>query len=310
MQALILDAATARMVVADVPAPEAGPGQVLVAVRAAAVNEMDVESRAGGWREYVEAFRERGPVITGFEFAGVVVSDGARVRRGERVIGYVHVLQGPRTHAGIVAVDEANLAVMPDRLGFPEAAALVSMGLTAIEILEGLKPLGRGRSVLVLGAAGGVGVYSVQLAKRQGAHVTAFCAAANAEWIISQGADDVRSRDTEPFRPGDAFDLIVDAPAKWSFAAARPYLARDGMYVTTNPFADPQGFEAAKDGPQAAGHLLMLDTTPAKLARLLALAGDALRPAIDSIHDLELANAAFDRFATPGKRGRVLLQLG
>jgi NADPH2:quinone reductase len=218
------------MAIVDISEPLPKPGDVLVDVAFSAVNDMDVGVRAGEWKEYVDAFLANGPTVTGFEFTGIAASDGKRIRRGDRVAGYTHVLSGPRTHARRIAVSEDDLTILPAKVGFAEGAALISMGLTAIEILEGLKPLSPNSRVLVLGAAGGVGVYCVQLAKRQGAKVTAFCSAANADWIRGQGADEVRPYETtSPFAAGDAFDLVVDAPAKWTFLESQPFLAADGM---------------------------------------------------------------------------------
>jgi NADPH:quinone reductase len=307
---LVRDLAAKRMSIASIAAPIPRAGELLVEVHVSAVNEMDVEVRTDGWAEYVEKFLGVGPVVTGFEFAGVAQSDGERIRSGDRVVGYVHVVAGPRTHAGLIAVQESDLFVLPQPLTFRDGAALVSMGLTAIEILEGLKPVSADQSVLVLGAAGGVGAYVVQLAKHQGARVIAVCSQQNDVWVRRLGADEVRPyENTQPLQDGDAFDLVVDAPAKWSFAKCRPHLATDGMYVTTNPFMDQAGFDTAATTTQKAGHLLMLTTTPQKLSRLLDLAlANVLRPAIDSVYPASEADEAFDRFATRGKQGRVLIE--
>lgn len=309
--ALIPSPQPGKMAVAQVPAPSPGHGQVLIDVKVSAVNEMDVQVRAGLWAKNVKAFRKRGPVVTGFEFAGLARSDGKRVKAGDRVIGYVNVLSGPRTHAGQVCVDENDVQVIPQSWSLDDAAALVVMGLTAVEILERLAPMSPGKRVLIIGAAGGVGVYTLQLAKHQGAHVTAVCSERNAAWIRSMGADVVRTYETEPnFRTGDLFDLVVDVPCKASFAASVPFLARRGMYVATNPLADVGGFLRAAVSSRRAGYLMMLTTTPAKLRRLIELADlGALRPAIDSRFPLAQADQAFDRFATRGKQGRVLLQI-
>ena len=180
------------MTVASAPIPAPRPGQVLIEVKVAAVNEMDVQVRAGGWKAQVRTFQRAGPILTGFEFAGIARSDGVRVRRGQRVVGYVHVLNGPRCHAEFVCVAENDIAALPDGLDDAGGAALVAMGLTAIEVLERLKPLQAGAKCLVIGAAGGVGVYATQLAAHQAAEVTAVCSEANADWILSQGAALVR----------------------------------------------------------------------------------------------------------------------
>jgi NADPH:quinone reductase-like Zn-dependent oxidoreductase len=311
MRALSVDLAAARTSVVEAPVPTPGRGQILVEIKVSAVNEMDVQVRSGGWAGQVKRFRRVGPVLTGFEFAGVARSDGARIRSGQRIIGYSHVLNGPRTHAEFACIDERDLQVIPDDLSDEDAAALVVMGLTAIEVLERIRRLKAGERCLVIGAAGGVGAYAVQLAASQGAKITAIASAANADWVREQGADEVRAYEDEPrFRAADRFDLVIDAPAKSSFAEAAPYLARGGTYVTTNPTADLGGFVRAALSGKRAGWLMMLRTDPAKLSRLVELwrAGE-MRPAIDSVYALSDADAAFDRFAARGKRGRVLLKL-
>lgn len=311
IRALIQSAHPGRMAVAETPAPIPGRGQILIDVKVSAINEMDVQVRAGLWAKNVKAFLKRGPVVTGFEFAGVARSDGERIKAGDRVIGYVNVLSGPRTHADQVCVDESDIEAIPESWSLDGAAALVVMGLTAIEILERLKPLSRGKRVLIIGAAGGVGVYTLQLAKHQGAHVTAVCSERNAAWVKSMGANAVRAYETEPnFKTGDLFDLVVDVPCKASFAASAPFLARGGMYVATNPLADLGGYVRAAFSSRRAGYLMMLTTTPAKLRRLIELADlGALRATIDSRFPMAQADQAFDRFATPGKQGRVLLEI-
>ena len=303
--------ADGRMTIVEAPVPTPRSGQILVEVKVSAVNEMDVQVRAGGWRSQVRRFRQAGPVLTGFEFVGVARSDGARILVGQRVIGYVHVLNGRRTHAQFVCVDENDLAPIPEGLDDEAGAALVVMGLTAVEVLERLKPLRPGAHCLVIGAAGGVGTYVTQLARFQGATVTAVCSQANAAWVTDQGASDIRPYETAAmFSHGDQFDLILDAPAKSSFAETAPYLANDGMYVSTNPMADVGGFVRAMASSRRAGYLMMLTTTPSKLGRLIDLwAEGGLRPVVDSVHALSEADAAFDRFGTRGKQGRVLLRI-
>lgn len=310
MRALGLSQQAGRMTVLEVARPSPSRGEVLVEIKSSAVNEMDVQVRAGGWARYVRKFLKKGPVVSGFEFAGVARSNGQRIRAGDRVIGYVHVLNGPRTHAQYVCVDECCLYPIPERLPFDGAAALVSMGLTAVEILERLKPLSSGQHVLIIGAAGGVGIYTQQLAKSQGAHVTAVCSEKNVAWVQSMGADTIRAYEREAyFKPGDRFDLVVDVPAKASFAQSARFLAQDGMYVTTNPIADLSGFLRASFSRRSAGYLLMLTTTVGKLKRLIELFEQGvLRPVIDSQYSPAKADEAFDRFATSGKQGRVLLQ--
>lgn len=310
MRALAIDLAAGRTRIVEAPMPRPEPGQVLVEVLLSAVNEMDVQVRSGGWPREVRRFGRAGPVLTGFEFVGVARGDGARIRSGQRVIGYSHVLKGVRTHASFVAMNEDDMAAIPDSLGDEGAAALVVMGLTAVEVLERIRPLSKGDRCLVIGAAGGVGAYAVQLAAWLGAEVTAVCSGLNADQVRSLGATQVRlHEDGDRYRPGDQFDLILDTPAVSRFREAQRYLSRAGTYVSTNPTNDVGGLARAVFSRKRAGWLMMLSTDPGRLARLIDLhAQGALEPIVDSVFDLARADAAFDRFATRGKQGRVLLR--
>ncbi|KCZ92603.1 putative oxidoreductase [Hyphomonas hirschiana VP5] len=311
MRALAVDPATQSSRIVDLPVPEAKPGQILVEVKVAGINEMDVEVRAGGWAAQVNRFRREGPVLTGFEFAGVARTSGTHIRAGQRVMGYSPVLNGPRVHAQFAAVPESGLLAISESLSDESAAALCVMGLTAVEVLERLCPLAPAQSCLVIGAAGGFGAYAVQLAASRGVNVTAVASAANESWVRAQGAHQFRPYEAgRAVSPGDAFDLLIDTPARLSFRAAAPFLSRSGMYVSSNPTSDLAGLARSRFSSRRAGFLMMLKTSPSRLARLVDLAGDGtLRAAIDSVFDIAEADKAFDRFATRGKQGRVLLRI-
>lgn len=311
MRALAVSSDGKPSQIVELPVPRPAPGQILVEIKVAGVNEMDVEVRSGGWAAQVKQFRRAGPVLTGFEFAGIARTDGERIRRGQRVVGYSPVLDGPRTHAQFAAVPESGVLAIPDALSDEAAAALCVMGLTAIEVLERICPVRPGAKCLVIGGAGGFGAYAVQLAASRGAEVTAIASAANEPWVRAQGAHAFAPYEASGGpSPGDAYDLIIDTPARLSFRAAAPCLARRGMYVSSNPTADLAGLVRSAFSGRRAGFLMMLKTSPARLARLIELAeSGTLRPVIDSVFGLAEADAAFDRFATRGKQGRVLLRL-
>ena len=291
--------------------PNPAKGEILVQIKVAGINEMDVETRKGGWAKQVKQFRKSGPVVTGFEFAGVAVSDGKDIKAGTPVFGYSPVLNGPRVHAEYAAVPESCLAPVPDRLGMADAAALIVMGLTAIEVIDDIAGIGAEDTVCVLGAAGGLGAYATQLANARGAAVTAIASETNRDFVLAQGATVFRSRSEEPFRADDRFSLILDCPAKLSFAHSRKHLRPGGHYVSSNPLNDLSGFARAAFSRRRAGWLLMLSTTPEKINRLshVTKAGD-MRAVIDSIYEFGDINEALDRFATPGKQGRVLINVG
>jgi NADPH2:quinone reductase len=310
MRALTIE--NGRLAVVKAPEPQAKPGELLVDVLFSAINSTDVQVRDGGWKHQAGGHRRRGPALTGIELGGVARMDGKRIRAGQRVIGYSHVLSGPRTHAEVVAMEERDLQVVPDELELEHAVALIVGGLAAIDVLERMRPLGAGERCLVAGAAGGVGAAAVQIARQQGAEVHAIASPEHASWLHTLGVTDVRDPTRDGWwRAGDAFDLVVDGPGLSRFAEAAPRLAPRGTYVSTNPQRDLFGFARAAFSSKRAGWLLLLRSNPTGLGRLLDLAvAGTLQPVIDSVYDLDEATAGFEHVAKRGKRGRVLLRVG
>lgn len=297
--------------IVEAPMPSPSAGEVLVEVSYSAVNGMDVEVAEGGWTSYARRWRREGPTLTGIEFSGTACSDGARIRRGDRVIGYSHVLKGPRTHRRFVAMPERDLQTVPPSIDSASAAALVVGGLTAIAILENIRRLKPGEHCLIVGAAGGVGCCAVQLAAASGAQVTVTGSPGDTEWLKSLGAHHVRhGRGQDIWQHDEAFDLIVDTPALLTYAQAAPHLRPGGTFVSTHPEKDLIGMVRSWFSRRRFGWLMVLRSNPAALRRLLDLAeAGTLKPVIDSIHPLAGASAAFARVAGRGKRGRVLLRI-
>ncbi len=178
----------------DVPDPSPGPGQVVIAVKACGVNFPDaliIEDRY--------QVRPERPFAPGAEVAGVVESLGAGVTGlavGQRVIGFCN-WGGMAQKLAIAAV---RCTPMPDAMPFDEAAALVMTYGTANYALHRRAGLKAGETVLVLGAAGGVGLAAVELAKAAGARVIAATSSAvKAELARSAGADETVVYPRGPF---------------------------------------------------------------------------------------------------------------
>jgi len=164
----------------DVPEPHAGPGQVRVAVRAAGVNGIDWKIRAG----YMSKMRPTPfPAGTGMDAAGVVdeVGDGVTgVAVGDEVFG-----SGVDTYAEYAVL--TNWAVKPTELSFDEAAGYPIPVETAIRILD-LVGAAAGQTLLVSGAAGGVGSAAVQIARQRGLTVIGTAGEKNQDYLRSLGA--------------------------------------------------------------------------------------------------------------------------
>lgn len=220
------------------PVPTPGAGQVLVRVRACALNAADWHLlRADPFlaRLALGLFKPRYNVL-GCDLAGVVEAVGPGVTRfkaGDEVMGELGSSNWG-AFAEYVCAPEGVLASKPASLGFEEAAAAPLAGVTA---LQGLRREGRlqaGESVLVNGASGGVGTFAVQLAKALGAKVTAVCSARNHELARSLGADEVIDYAKEDFtRGGQRYDVILAANGYHPLSAYKRALAPGGRYVMT-----------------------------------------------------------------------------
>jgi NADPH:quinone reductase-like Zn-dependent oxidoreductase len=239
----------------DVAVPEPGPGDVLVQVAAAAVNNTDLNTRtgwygAGGWSGAVTL-----PRIQGADVCGRVTAIGEGVpagRMGERVViePVLRTMHGrpldPPWYLGsecdggfaeYVRVPAANAHPVHRALSDVEWASFPCSYSTAEHLLA-RSWVGPGDEVLITGASGGVGSAAVQLAKARGAVVTALCGAAKTAAVAALGADHTLARD-EPLGK-QAFDVVVDLVGgpRWpEYVAA---LRRRGRYATAGAIAGPQ----------------------------------------------------------------------
>jgi NADPH:quinone reductase-like Zn-dependent oxidoreductase len=221
---------------AELSRPTAGPGQVLVQVAASTVNSADVRLlRADPFlvRLFNGLRRPQKRRVLGGDVAGVVVEAGAgvtRFRPGDRVFGETPV-DRDGAFAELCVANEDALAKVPDGVRLDEAAALPLAGTTALQALR-LAEVTVGQRVLIAGAGGGVGLFAVQVAKRLGARVTAWCGPRSVELARRLGADTVVDYSTTPFdeRLG-TFDAIVGINGYQTLAAYRRLLVPGGRYV-------------------------------------------------------------------------------
>jgi NADPH:quinone reductase-like Zn-dependent oxidoreductase len=187
----------------DVEKPSAGNGQVLVKVAAAGFNPADRGDRSGRFRSVPL------PFTLGFDVAGTVEDVAepiAGIAQGDRVIGR---LDHGGASAEYAVVPAEVLVGAPESIPLPDAAAIPVAGLTAWQAVNEHAHLESGQRVLVNGAGGGVGGFTVQLAKLAGADVIATASARSADAVRAQGADEIIDYTTTS--PADAVREPVDA---------------------------------------------------------------------------------------------------
>ncbi len=213
-----------------VPRLQPRPGRVLVRVRAAGIDAGThhlVTGTPGVVRLAIgrSAPRRRTP---GLALAGIVEDAGSSgFAPGDRVFG-----TAPGALAELALADPRKLARVPDGLDLERAAALPVSAVTALEAVRDAARVRSGQRVLVLGAAGGVGAYAVQLAAGAGARVTAVCSGPKAAFARSMGAERVIDYTIEePTALAERWDAIIDTAGNRPLGALRGILAERGALV-------------------------------------------------------------------------------
>jgi NADPH2:quinone reductase len=240
MRAIAIEAfgTPGKLTITDLPDPRPGPGQVLIGVEAIGVGGVDVLIRSGAVAAY--GFREGH--IPGGEIAGIVTASGAGVDPawiGRRVWAFTGVGGGYAEQA-VVAADE--LIPLPDRLAAADAVTLGSSGAVAHFGLRHAH-FGQGEAVLVRGAAGGIGIMTVQLAARAGADAVAVTtsSAERGQRLRALGATHVldRSGDGGEGTPA-GYDVIIDVVAGLDLPSFFDRLNPNGRMVAVGAVAgDP-----------------------------------------------------------------------
>jgi len=299
--------------------PVAGDREVLIKVRAAAVNPLDYHMMKGGPALMRLLLGPRKPKTPGVDVAGTVESVGPGVtllNPGDAVFGACH-----GAFAEYAVAPESKLAAKPDSVSFEDAAACPIAALTA---LQGLRDKGRlrsGQKVLINGASGGVGTFAVQLAHIFGAHVTAVCSARNAELVRSLGADRAIDYAKEDFaKTAECYDLIFDLAGNHSYPAWKHILSPSGIWVGVGALAGMKSILAMLGGLIWA--LIVSRFSSQKFATYVAnangkdlayigglLASGKLRSIIDQRYPLDRVPEAVRYQGTWRARGKLVINV-
>ncbi|WP_434445964.1 NADP-dependent oxidoreductase [Lentzea sp. E54] len=311
--------------------PLPGPREVVVDVRAAGLNPIDILQRSGTFRF---ANPTRFPVVPGNEFSGVVSEVGAGVTAlsvGDTVFG-----RTDKARLGALAerisIEERLLARMPRGLDFVTAAAVPLAGTTALQAIRDALDVRAGDRLLITGGSGMVGMFAIQLAARVGARVTTTASAPSEAFLRDLGADEVIDYHTQAIDTGSrSFDKVLDLVGE----PLRDVVARGGRLVTVA--ATPTPGSIRHDYPMAAWRAAALDAalrlatfTPRRRARkggytyrflsmrpngddlreLGSLIDDgAVRVKVDSTYDFTRAAEALARVESRRAKGKVVLVL-
>ncbi|RKT18488.1 NADPH:quinone reductase-like Zn-dependent oxidoreductase [Streptomyces sp. 1114.5] len=289
--------------VAEVARPELLSGEVLVRVKAAGVNPVDVAVRAGWFPLLGEP-----PFTLGWDVSGVVeeAAPGARYRVGEEVYGMPFFPRAANAYAEYVAAPSRQLARKPASIDHAAAAALPLAALTAWQGLVDAARIGEGQRVLVHRAAGGVGHFAVQIAKARGAYVIALASEPKHAFLKELGADEVIDyRTTDYTRAVRDVDVVFDSSSENT--RALEVLKPGGVLVSVMEHHDRElaaAIEAA--GRRFAG--ISVEPDYASLEAIAALVDEGrIRPHVAQAFPLAEAGRAHELVASGTVQGKVVL---
>ncbi|MGW3516219.1 NADP-dependent oxidoreductase [Streptomyces sp. G2] len=287
------------------PRPAPGPGQILVAVRAAGVNPTDWKHRAAG------LFLGRLPLVLGWDVSGVVEAVGFGVtlfKPGDEVFGMLPYPHGVGSHAEYVTGPARAFAAKPDGIDHVQAGALPLAALTAYQAIVDTAAVGPGQRVLIHAAAGGVGHLAVQIAKARGAYVIGTASAAKHEFVRSIGADEVIDYRTTDFRDAvQDVDMVLDPLSGDTRARSLDVLRPGGVLVSILPGTDPdEAAKAAARGVRVESLLVEADHAGMNAVAGLAASG-ALRAHVEAVFPLAEAAKAHALGETNRTTGKIVL---
>ena len=306
MKALIREEKGRLALSQDISLPVPADGEVLVRVRAASLNPYDRESADGTYDGYFAEYGVTEPVRTGLEFAGELVRGGTRFQPGDRVYGYVHLITGWKAHAEYIAIPEDYLASIPAGLDFHQAAAMPLGILTALAVFQDLAPAETPGHTLIIGAAGGIGVYAVQIAHQLGWQVTALASDRQSGLLRDLGAQHLHDRDRVGLTdlPG-GYDLILDLSTRYGLDDCLPLLSPDGKFVPSLPDEANGG----NSGSDRVGYLMVMNGDGRRLeGQRPAIESGRLQPVVNRIFPFTEHEAAFRHLTGAGKTGRIILR--
>ncbi|HJD80185.1 NADP-dependent oxidoreductase [Kitasatospora aureofaciens] len=291
------------MKVAEVERPKPLSGEVLVRVKAAGVNPVDVAVRAGAFPLLGEP-----PFTVGWDVSGVVeeAGPGARYRVGEEVYGMPFFPRAAGAYAEYVAAPSRQLARKPASLDHTEAAALPLAALTAWQGLVDLAKVGEGDRVLVHRAAGGVGHLAVQIAKARGAYVIALASEPKHAFLKEIGADEVIDyRTTDYTAAVQDVDIVFDSSSEGT--RALEVLKPGGTLVSIMEHWNQElAAEIEAAGRRFAG--VSVEPDYAGLEAIAALVDEGrIRPHVAEVFPLAEAGRAHELVASGTVQGKVVL---
>jgi NADPH:quinone reductase-like Zn-dependent oxidoreductase len=290
----------------EIPRPQPDAKEVLIQVRAAGVNPLDWKVRAGHVKDWL---KHRLPLIPGWDVSGVVAAIGhghTDFRVGDEVFALLDFMRDG-AYAEYALAEKRNLAPKPKHVDYIKAGATPLASLTAWQALFDVADLVSGQTVLIHGAAGGVGHFAVQFAKWKGAEVIGTASANNERFLLDLGADKVIDyRATNFEEVVHDVDVVFDTIGGDVQRRSWRVLKKGGILVATLGVTSEE--EARRLGVRGEG--VMVHPDEAQLAHIgHQIDIGELKPAVSEVLPLAEAAKAHELSQTGHVRGKIVLHV-
>lgn len=285
----------------EAPLPEIGPGRLLARVRYAGVNPIDWKIREG----YLKQVRPASfPLTLGQDFAGEIVmlgGDSGNFQPGQRIFGF-----GAGTYAEFTAAALTDVAEIPEKIDFPVAAALPTAGLTALQAIRDYVQPSPGHRILIHGAAGSVGSFATQIAKRLGAQVIGTATGEDVVYLRSLGHVHVVDYRQERFETVGQVDAVLDLVGGETAARSYAVVKKGGVLISTVGAANAE--QAARAGIRSV-NIVGKRSAPDLLDLAAFVERGDVKPRMGEVFRLEQARDAQDASQQGRARGKILLKV-
>lgn len=293
----------------DIEEPVRGKEDVLVKMKAFALNPRDVSIRNGDFKILTG---KKFPKQIGADFSGEVIAVPEQVsdlKIGDEVFGYFEAMK-TGISAGVCSVPVKFLTKKPSQISHEMAASLPCTYLTALQVLRDKMKIIPGKQVMIYGASGGVGTAAIQLAKHLGAEVFAVSNSKNKDYCMNQGADHFIA-----YNEADVFSLDVKVDAFFQvfsknglvYSESKKVLKKDGKFVCLVP--NP-AFIFKKLFARPAFDFLIVKAKPKDLDYIGGLVVEGkLNPRIDHQYPMAEFKQAYDHLENKGVNGKIVVKM-
>jgi NADPH:quinone reductase-like Zn-dependent oxidoreductase len=290
----------------EAPRPEPKANEVLIRVKAASINPVDVAIRNGYLKQFTG---NKFPLILGMDAAGEIEKVGAKIDKfkvGDPVIAFF-TLAGEGGYAQFVLATENEIARKPSAITFEQAAAVPAAGSTAWKALVETGDLKAGQTVLIHGGSGGVGHFAIQIGKARGAKVIATGSTANQDFLKRMGADVAIDYTRQKFEDvAKDVDFVLDSVGEDTLKRSYGVVKKGGMIVSIVSDLDPK--ELARHGIR--GTTIRTEPDPKTLEELVRLIdAKKITPVISQVLHLSEVAKAQEQIATRHTRGKIVLKV-